>query len=145
MAFADQGPYRHDGSDATAGIGEGGIVGSTRLDVERSASPDLATDDDPRREGADLVTALRPSHAPPARREPDSERPLWEYRTELLERGFMGFGSGQVDLNALNGRLDELGAEGWELVHATWDQSVRGKRGGHLLLFKRPRSVTLGD
>ena len=31
---------------------------------------------------------------------------------------------------ALEGRLDELGAEGWELVHATWDQSVRGNGAG---------------
>jgi hypothetical protein len=77
--------------------------------------------------------------APPPSIDAAPERPLWEYRTELLERGFMGFGSGQVDQRALDERLDELGAEGWELVHATWDQSVRGKRGGHLLLFKRPR------
>lgn len=132
---------RHDGSDATAGIGEGGNVGSTRLGIERSASPDQATVDE-RRDGADLVTALLPAQAAPQSlsRATAPERVLWEYRTELLERGFMGFGSGQVDLRALEGRLDELGADGWELVHATWDQSVRGKRGGHLLLFKRPRA-----
>jgi hypothetical protein len=108
------------------------------LGIEHSASPDLTTvDDDPRRNGGELVAALLPSQLPPSQAAP--ERPRWEYRTELLERGFMGFGSGQVDLRALEKRLDELGAEGWELVHATWDQSVRGKRGGHLLLFKRPR------
>ena len=113
-------------------------MASTRLDIERSTSSDLTTiDDDPRRDGADIVASLLPSQALPS--PAAAERPLWEYRTELLERGFMGFGSGQVDLHALEGRLDELGAEGWELVHATWDQSVRGKRGGHLLLFKRPR------
>ena len=95
-----------------------------------------------RRDGADLVTALLPAQAAPQglSRATVPERVLWEYRTELLERGFMGFGSGQVDLRALEKRLDELGADGWELVHATWDQSVRGKRGGHLLLFKRPRA-----
>ena len=112
-------------------------MASTRLDIERSASSDLTTiDDDPRRDGADIVAALLPSQALPS--QAAAERPLWEYRTELLERGFMGFGSAGRP-RALEGRLDELGAEGWELVHATWDQSVRGKRGGHLLLFKRPR------
>jgi hypothetical protein len=133
----------HDGRDATAGIGEGGNVGSTRLEVERSVSPDEAMVD-ARRDGAELVTALLPAQAAPQGLSLATapERVLWEYRTELLERGFMGFGSGQVDLRALEKRLDELGADGWELVHATWDQSVRGKRGGHLLLFKRPRAGT---
>jgi hypothetical protein len=117
-------------------------VGSTRLGIDRSASPHEATiDDDPRRDGADLVTALLPAQpaAHGLSRLAASERVVWEYRTELIERGFMGFGSGQVDQRALEERLDELGAEGWELVHASWDQRVRGKRGGHLLLFKRPR------
>ena len=117
-------------------------MGSTGLEIERSASPHQATlDGDPRGDGADLVTALLPAQPAPQglSRPAAPERVLWEYRTELLERGFMGFGSGQVDQRALEARLDVLGAEGWELVHASWDQRVRGKRGGHLLLFKRPR------
>ncbi len=53
----------------------------------------------------------------------------------------MGLGNEQVDLESLQGLLDELGADGWELVQASWNHRVRRKRGGHLLLFKRPRAA----
>jgi Domain of unknown function (DUF4177) len=85
-----------------------------------------------------LVAALLPSRAP--REQASASEPVvWEYRTELIERGFMGFGNEQVDLETLQALLDGLGAEGWELVQATWNHRVRRRRGGHVLLFKRPR------
>jgi len=33
--------------------------------------------------------------------------------------------------------LRKFGAEGWELVTLTLDADLRGKRDGHLLVFKR--------
>jgi hypothetical protein len=103
--------------------------------VERPASADPATDGD----GADLVTALLPSRsAPPADAE-DRAAPEWEYRTELLEHGFMGWGKEQIDMHKLQERLDVLGEERWELVHVSWSHRVRRRHGGHLLIFKRPK------
>jgi hypothetical protein len=88
--------------------------------------------------GDALVEALLPSRATrePARA---GERLVWEYRTELIERGFMGFGNEQLDLETLQALLDDLGADGWELVQASWNHRVRRKRGGHVLVFKRQR------
>jgi hypothetical protein len=90
----------------------------------------------------DLVAALMPA---PAARPPDRTGapavPEWEYRTELLEHGFLGWGSEQVDLRKLQERLDTLGPEGWELVHVSWNHRVRRKHGGHLLIFKRPKPL----
>ena|GEM_PF-1852683 len=105
--------------------------------IEQSASPHQATNGD----GEALVTALLPSRAVPetdASGEPTA--PEWEYRTELLEHGFMGFGKEQVDMQKLQDRLDALGQDGWELVHVSWNHRVRRKHGGHLLIFKRPKS-----
>lgn len=104
--------------------------------IERTASPDQATNGD----GEALVSALLPSTA---ERGPDTSRdepaPEWEYRTELLEHGFMGWGKEQVDMRKLQDRLDALGQQGWELVHVSWNHRVRRKHGGHLLIFKRPK------
>ena len=103
---------------------------------DRSTSPHQATNGD----GEALVAALLPSTATPERdatREPAP--PEWEYRTELLEHGFMGFGKEQVDMQKLQARLDTLGHDGWELVHVSWNHRVRRKHGGHLLIFIRPK------
>ena len=62
----------------------------------------------------------------------------WEYKTVVLEQGFMGWRSEQVDRRALDAELERLGSEGWELVHVFLNQRIRGQRGGHLMLFKRP-------
>ena len=111
--------------------GRGETVGSTERAIEQAPSPDPATDGN----GAgDLVTALLPSR-PGRIAAPD----VWEYRTELLEHGFMGWRSEQVDLHVLQDRLDELGADGWELVSVSWNHRVRRRHGGHLLIFKRVR------
>jgi hypothetical protein len=114
---------------------------STAIDPPLSADPTTnggRADGDP----DDLVAALMPT---PGARPPDrtGERaaPEWEYRTELLEHGFLGWGSEQVDLRKLQERLDTLGPEGWELVHVSWNHRVRRKHGGHLLIFKRPKPL----
>lgn len=88
----------------------------------------------------DFAAALLPSRlaaepAPVA----EPKRAAWEYRTELIQHGFIGWRSEQVDLRKLQARLDELGEDGWELVHVSWNHRVRRTHGGHLLLFKRPR------
>lgn len=110
-------------------------MGTTGSATERSAPADVDVNGD----GDDLVTALLPSRPAP---EPVSAEPvlqLWEYRTELLEHGFLGWRSEQVDLRVLQERLDTMGADGWELVHVSWNHRVRRKHGGHLLVFKRPK------
>ncbi len=105
--------------------------------TERSPSPDQATNGD----GEALVAALLPSRAAPeADVAAPPAPPAWEYRTELLEHGFMGFGKEQVDMHKLQERLDALGPEGWELVHVSWNHRVRRRHGGHLLIFKRPKA-----
>jgi hypothetical protein len=120
-----------------AGIwGEGRQLGISES-IDRSTSSSTATNGD----GDALVSALLPSRAVPetdAPRQPAT--PEWEYRTELLEHGFMGFGKEQVDMQKLQDRLDALGQDGWELVHVSWNHRVRRKHGGHLLIFKRPKS-----
>ena len=105
-------------------------MGATETAVEQSSSPDSATDGNGT---GDLVDALLPSRVT---REP--ARDGWEYRTELLEHGFMGWRSEQIDLEVLQERLDTLGTDGWELVNVSWNHRVRRKHGGHLLIFKRP-------
>jgi len=105
--------------------------------IDRPGSPDQATNGD----SDALVTALLPSRAVPETGvPPDPAPPEWEYRTELLEHGFMGFGKEQVDMQKLQDRLEALGQDGWELVHVSWNHRVRRKHGGHLLIFKRPKS-----
>jgi hypothetical protein len=103
--------------------------------TERSPPPDQATNGD----GEALVAALLPSRAVPEADVTPARAPEWEYRTELLEHGFMGFGKEQVDMHKLQDRLDVLGRAGWELVHVSWNHRVRRKHGGHLLIFKRPK------
>jgi hypothetical protein len=110
--------------------------------IARPASADPATDGNGAIEHADdLVTALLPTRsAPETDASGEQAGPEWEYRTELLEHGFMGWGKEQVDMHKLQDRLDVLGQDGWELVHVSWNHRVRRKHGGHLLIFKRPKS-----
>jgi hypothetical protein len=115
--------------------GKGGEVGTTGSATERSAPADPDTNGD----GGDLVTALLPSRPAPEPVSAEPELPVWEYRTELLEHGFLGWRSEQVDLRVLQERLDTMGIDGWELVHVSWNHRVRRKHGGHLLVFKRPK------
>jgi hypothetical protein len=62
----------------------------------------------------------------------------WEYKTIKLEAtGFMG---GKIDEAQLDRRMNELGAQGWELG-AAFDTDVSG--GGTrdvVVIFKRPKN-----
>jgi hypothetical protein len=115
-----------------------GITGRART---RPASVQGANDTDAAG-GLDLdPLALLPTRLPTERASvaPAAQEPVtWEYKTVVLEQGVMGWRSEQVDLRALQATLDELGADGWELVQVWWTQRFRGRRGGHLLLLKRP-------
>ena len=114
--------------------GKGGTLGISES-IEGSPSPDQATNGD----GETLVAALLPSKAVTDSAPHAPSTPEWEYRTELLEHGFMGWGKEQVDMRKLQDRLDTLGRDGWELVHVSWNHRVRRRHGGHLLIFKRPK------
>lgn len=68
-------------------------------------------------------------------------RPMvkWEY-TSIAFDASMGFfkSSGEIDLDAATAKLNELGAQGWELTSA-FDTNVQGGRTGRVvLLLKRP-------
>lgn len=51
-----------------------------------------------------------------------TEIPLWEYR--VLSVGSLWRGPRQEELEAV---LNELGAEGWEVITASWHDSGSGK------------------
>ena len=59
----------------------------------------------------------------------------FEYRTEVLTSMV---GRDKVRVEDLEDVLRKYGAEGWELVTLNLDADLRGKRDGHLLVFKRP-------
>lgn len=59
----------------------------------------------------------------------------WEYRTETLTSMV---GRDKVRMGDLEEMLARCGREGWELAAAGFDVDMRGKRDGHLLIFKRP-------
>lgn len=61
----------------------------------------------------------------------------WEYFTEKHEPG--GWVGGKVDLSALSGSLNRLGAQGWELVSAFDTNINQGATREVILIFKRPR------
>jgi Domain of unknown function (DUF4177) len=58
----------------------------------------------------------------------------FEYRTEVLTSMV---GRDKVRVDDLEDMLRKYGAEGWELVTLNLDADLRGKRDGHLLVFKR--------
>ncbi len=59
----------------------------------------------------------------------------FEYRTEVLTSMV---GRDKLRVSDLEDLLRKYGAEGWELATLTPDADLRGKRDGHLLVFKRP-------
>ena len=62
----------------------------------------------------------------------------WEYTTFLLAAtGFLG---GKVDGDALTGKLNELGAQGWELVAMFDTNMAHGRTREIVAVLKRPRS-----
>ena len=61
----------------------------------------------------------------------------FEYTTTVITHGLMGRHRDEIDPGALEQALNELGAEGWELVKVLTDQAIHGGKDGHLLIFKR--------
>jgi hypothetical protein len=60
--------------------------------------------------------------------------PKFEYKTELLTTMV---GREKLRMDDLDGALRRHGDDGWELASLNLDVSLRGRRDGHLLIFKR--------
>ena len=60
--------------------------------------------------------------------------PKFEYKTEVLTSMV---GRDKLRVGDLEAVLRKYGAEGWELASLNLDADLRGKRDGHLLIFKR--------
>lgn len=68
----------------------------------------------------------------------DRDTRLWEYKSVKLKlRGFLG---GRVDQDQLDQRLNEAGAEGWELVTGIATALYQGRTKDTVLIFKRPKA-----
>ncbi len=61
----------------------------------------------------------------------------YEYTTSVITHGFMGRKDEELDRVALLKSLNEMGAEGWELVKVLTTMALHNEKDGHLLLFKR--------
>jgi hypothetical protein len=61
----------------------------------------------------------------------------FEYTTTVITHGFMGRKEEELDRKALEKSLNEMGAQGWELVKVLTTMALHGEKDGHLLLFKR--------
>lgn len=61
----------------------------------------------------------------------------YEYRTSVITHGFLGRKDEELDRKALEKGLNELGAEGWELVKILTHTALHGEKDGHVLVFKR--------
>ncbi|MGX8796208.1 DUF4177 domain-containing protein [Fusibacter sp. JL298sf-3] len=59
----------------------------------------------------------------------------WEYHTEQFET--KGFSGGKLDIAAFNARLNQLGAQGWELVNTFDTNMVDGMSRFVVAVFKR--------
>jgi hypothetical protein len=63
--------------------------------------------------------------------------PSYEYRTDVITHGFLGRKDEELDRSALEKRLNELGAEGWEFDKLLPNLALHGEKDGHLLVFRR--------
>jgi hypothetical protein len=63
----------------------------------------------------------------------------YEYRTDVITHGFLGRKDEELDREALEKRLNELGAEGWEFDKLLPNLALHGEKDGHLLVFRRAR------
>ena len=64
----------------------------------------------------------------------------WAYRTERFDSSFGVWRGTQFDTGNMNGILNELGGEGWELI-SVFDVNSREGRSKHFVaIFKRPIS-----
>jgi hypothetical protein len=64
--------------------------------------------------------------------------PSFEYTTNVLTHGLLGRKDEELDREALEQSLNQMGAEGWELVKVLTHMALHGEKDGHLMLFKRP-------
>jgi Domain of unknown function (DUF4177) len=61
----------------------------------------------------------------------------YEYTSTVLTHGFMGRKSDELDRKELEKSLNEMGAQGWELVKILTDTNLHREKDGHVVLFKR--------
>ena len=61
----------------------------------------------------------------------------FEYTTTVLTHGFLGRKEEELDRGELEKSLNEMGAEGWELVKVLTHMNLHREKDGHVLLFKR--------
>ena len=61
----------------------------------------------------------------------------FEYTSTVLTHGFLGRKAEELDRAELETRLNEMGAQGWELVKILTDMNLHREKDGHVLLFKR--------
>ena len=65
----------------------------------------------------------------------------WEYKTiTLATTGFLG---GKLDVGKLDAFMNNLGADGWELVTGFDTNKSYGETRDVVVLFKRPRKKKL--
>jgi hypothetical protein len=63
--------------------------------------------------------------------------PAYEYLTDVITHGLMGRQRDEINRGELEQRLNEHGAEGWELEKLLTDVALHGERDGHLLILRR--------
>lgn len=61
----------------------------------------------------------------------------YEYTTESMTHGLLGYHKGEIDRKEFDKRLDELGQQGYELCWVFLDAKIHAEKDGHLLVFKR--------
>jgi hypothetical protein len=64
--------------------------------------------------------------------------PAYQYLTDVMTHGLLGRKEEEVDRSELEAKLNEHGAEGWELEKVITDVALHGEKDGHLLIFRRP-------
>jgi hypothetical protein len=60
-----------------------------------------------------------------------------EYTTSVVTLGLLGRNRAEVKRDDLEGALNRLGADDWELSHVFFDVALQHEKDGHLLVFKR--------
>ena len=64
----------------------------------------------------------------------------YEYTTSVITHGFLGRKEEELDRKVLQDSLNEMGAQGWELVKVITAMALHSEKDGHLLIFKRQTS-----
>ncbi len=61
----------------------------------------------------------------------------WDYTTTVVTHGLLGRKEEELDRAELEAKMNELGAEGWELATVFLDVALHREKDGHVLVFKR--------